>query len=127
MHFSEDDLRQALRPKDPGDALTQRVMARIHQGEAKATALPERKRLFPRLWPLRLRPALAGAMAAVILVAGGWLGLAQYKHTQELARGERAKQQAILALRITNAKLNQVFERVKASQIREAKIKGEHL
>ncbi|HEY6251663.1 MAG TPA: hypothetical protein VI685_17025 [Candidatus Angelobacter sp.] len=126
MHFSEDDLRRALRPKDPGEAFTQRVMARINQGEAMAAA-PGHVGFFSRLWPPRLRPALAGALAAGVLVAGGWFGLAQYHHSQELARGERARQQTILALRITNAKLNHVFERIKVSQTREVKVRREHL
>jgi len=127
MHFSEDDLRKALRPKDPGAAFTERVMARVHQGEVKPAAPDPRRRRFPRLWPWRLRSALAGAMAAAVLVTAGWLGLEQYRQSQKAAQGERAKQQAILALRIANAKLNQVFERVKASQSREAKVRRESL
>ena len=31
MHFSEDDLREALKRKDPGEGFTQRVMARVNQ------------------------------------------------------------------------------------------------
>jgi anti-sigma factor RsiW len=127
MHFSEDDLRSALRRKDPGASFTQRVMARIHQAETNAPVPRQPGKLFRQLWwPLRLRPVLAGVIIAVLAV-GGWLGLMKYRQVQEVQAGEHAKQQAILALRITNAKLNHVFERVKASQAREVKIRRERL
>lgn len=131
MHFSEDDLRRALKRKDPGAAFTQRVMARIHQAEAKTPAAP--KKPFRLLWwPLTVRPVLAGVIIAVLAVCA-WLGLRQYQRIQDRARiqgnlaGERAKQQAILALRITNAKLNHVFQRVNAPQPHDNKFRREHL
>ena len=34
MHFSEDELREALKRKDPGEGFTQRVMARVNQSKA---------------------------------------------------------------------------------------------
>lgn len=125
MHFSEDDLRRALDRKDPGTAFTQRVMARIHQAEAKTAAAPKKPfRLF--WWPLTLRPVLAGVIVTVLAV-GAWLGVRQYRQIQENLVGERAKQQAILALRITNAKLNHVFHRVNSPQPHENKFRREHL
>lgn len=120
MHFSEDDLRVALQRKDPGDAFTQRVMARISEGEAKAMAPALRS------WPLRLRPLFAGALAAVVVVAASWVGIQQYR-SRRIAEGERARQQAILALRIAHAKLNQVFERVRAASSDDPKNRREHL
>ena len=131
MHFSEDDLRRALDRKDPGTAFTQRVMARIHQAEAKTAGAPKKPfRLF--WWPLTLRPVLACVIVAVLAV-GAWLGVRQYRQIQDRERiqenlaGERAKQQAILALRITNAKLNHVFHRVNSPQPHENKFRREHL
>lgn len=125
MHFSEDDLRQALKRKDPGVAFTQRVMARIHQREAKTPAAAKNPfRLF--WWPLTLRPVVAGVIVAVLAV-GAWLGVWQYQRIQENLAGERAKQQAILALRIANAKLNHVFQRVNAPQPHENNFRREHL
>lgn len=68
------------------------------------------------LWHrLCLRPALTGAVA-VMLIVGGALGFVHYRGVQERRAGEVAKQQALLALRITNAKLNHVIERVKTAQ-----------
>jgi hypothetical protein len=40
MHFSEDDLRQALKRKDPDPGFTQRVMARVNQADAKSKTSP---------------------------------------------------------------------------------------
>jgi hypothetical protein len=116
MQFSEDDLRAALRRKDPGEPFTERVMAHVIQPQTRVTAgLRTASRLgefWHRLW---LRPALTGAVGAMLIV-GGSLGFLHYRNVQRWREGEAAKQQALVALRITNAKLNHVIERVKASQ-----------
>ena len=59
--------------------------------------------------------ALTSAVAAMLIV-GGSLGFLHYRNVQGWREGEAAKQQALVALRITNAKLNHVIERVKTSQ-----------
>jgi hypothetical protein len=116
MHFSEDELRAALHRKNPGESFTDKVMAHIASPEARrihAHRLPSR---FAELWRrLALRPALAAALILVV-AAGVSLGYLRYLQIQERRAGEIAKQQALLALRITNAKLNHVFERVKSTQ-----------
>ena len=134
MHFSEDDLQQALKRKDPGEGFTQRVMARVEQAKAEPTSgqgprtAPKAKKSNGALlawW--KLRPAWIVTVAAVLLV-GFALGGYQYSeyHHRELARqeqqrlkqveqqreqAERARDQAILALQITRSKLNHVLER----------------
>jgi hypothetical protein len=121
MHFSEDDLRAALERKEPGAGFTQRVMARISQAEANPATVPqERKGFFAGWWKLKPRPALAVAMAAVLLAIGAWIGYQQYQRRvqdaqREKQREEIAAKQAILALRITSAKLNHVFQKVNGS------------
>ncbi len=116
MHFSEDDLRSALRGKDPGAHFTQKVMARIDGAEIKAPAPRRLKGPFRQpWWPPDLRAALAGALV-LLLAAGGWLAVAQYQQVRERQAGKHARQEAILAMRIANAKLNHVL--VKASQTR---------
>ena len=116
MQFSEDDLRAALRRKDPGESFTERVMVRVGQLQARVTATPKAGSWLGELWQrLWLRPALTGAVAAVLIV-GGSLGFVHYRGVRERRAGEVAKQQALLALRITNAKLNHVIERVKTAQ-----------
>ena len=112
MHFSEDDLREALRRKDPGSGFTQRVMARVSQAEAKtaktATAPPATR--YPSFWRWMRRPALVSA-AILLLVACSWLGFRQYERVQREKAEAKAQQQTILALRITTSKLTRVLER----------------
>jgi hypothetical protein len=126
MHFSEDDLRAALERKEPGAGFTQRVMARISQAEAKAPVAPARKGLFTGWWRLKPRPALAFAMTAVLLTIGSWIGYQQYRRhvveaQMEKDREELATKQAVLALRITSAKLNHVFQKVNGSLPQDGK------
>ena len=116
MHFSEDELRDALRRKDPGESFTKDVITRIALRQAQGAITASLSDRFRKLWrELRLRPALASALVAILVFAGGLLGLVQYRRVREQRAGEAAKQQALLALRITNAKLNHVFERVKTA------------
>lgn len=113
MHFSEDDLREALRRKDPGPGFTQRVMARTRQADAKTaktTAVAPPARRYPSLWRWLQSPALVSA-AVLLLIAGSWLGFQQYERVQRDRAEAKAQQQTILALRITAAKLTRVLER----------------
>ena len=120
MHFSEDDLKNALRRKDPGPGFTQRVMARVGQTEQKE--VPAHGGLagnVARGWltwlgALRLRPAMT-VLAAILLVAvAGWIGYEKYRNAR-IEQAREAEQKTILALRITSAKLNHVFKRVNES------------
>ncbi|HEX8766117.1 MAG TPA: hypothetical protein VF740_13205 [Candidatus Acidoferrum sp.] len=116
MQFSEDDLRAALRRTDPGEPFTERVMAHVLQPQARAAGASRTGSRLGKLWRrLWLRPALTGALAATLVLVGS-LGLLHYRNVQRWREGEAAKQQVLLALRITNAKLNHVIERVKTSQ-----------
>ena len=126
MHFSDDDLRAALKRKDPGEGFTQRVMARVEQAKAEGKTLPAKKTngSFFAWW--RLRPAWALAVAAIVLLGFAWGGYeySEYRHQQiakqehqrleDLKRqqeeAEQARDQAILALRIARSKLNHVLE-----------------
>lgn len=123
MHFSEDDLRAALKRRDPGTHFTQRVMARISQAESKPASPRQAPRSFFALWRmLPLRAALACVLVAVLAFAG-WLGLGRHRRTQE----RRAAEQAMLALKITSSKLNYVLRRVKVAPVGEIKIRRENL
>jgi hypothetical protein len=115
MHFSDDELREALRRKDPGEAFTQKVMARVSQ-QVKGASGPSAGNRFQEFWGrLGLRPVLAWALLAVLAV-GVAIGLGWRRQVLEARAGEAAKKQALLALRITNAKLNHVLERAKNTQ-----------
>jgi len=133
MHFSEDDLRAALARKDPGPEFTLRVMAQANQAAKKALVPPPTRSWLDWLRPGRFRPVWVGALAIVVLLAGGGLGYMRHvqldrQRQRDLALAKQAEQQAILALRITNAKLNRVFRRVLESQQQNgSKIRREKL
>jgi hypothetical protein len=121
MRFSEDDLRAALKRKDPGEGFTQRVMARVGQAQAKATQPAGKVAALPPWWTRR--PVWSVAAAAILLFAFAWGGYeySEYRHgediriarenRQRLEEAERARDQAIWALEIARAKLNHVLER----------------
>lgn len=133
MHFSEDDLKEALRRKDPGPGFTQRVMARIgQQQDLDAPAIAGTTKLLWWRWILQSHPALAGALAALVLLIGSGLGYQQYRRVQEEKRveaqkAELAREQVVQALKITNAKLNHVFRRVSEPSAGEPKIRRQTL
>jgi|SRR6478752_4352516 len=121
MHFSEDDLRAALKRKEPGEGFTQRVMARVNQAQAQDRQPAGKAAALPSWWTRR--PAWIMAVAAVLLFAFAWGGFeySEYRHRedmrvarenqQRLEEAERARDQAIQALEITRSKLNHVLDR----------------
>jgi hypothetical protein len=125
MQFSEDDLRAALKRRDPGPEFTDRVMARLGQQRQRVPAAKLAPGWFS--W-LRLRPlpAMAAALAVLLLALASWIG---YQRNQERQRQEAAlaEQKAVEALRITNAKLNHVFRRVRQSEANVPKVRREVL
>jgi hypothetical protein len=137
MQFSEDDLRNALRRKDPGPEFTQRVMARVRQGDAaRQPQAPNRNRRFSWIQTLWLRPLPAFVVLVLILLAGAWIGYQSYQghqweaqvRRQQQERAEhKARDETILALRITSEKLNHVFQKVNSALPPDAKIRRERL
>src|SRR5258708_2522977 len=110
MQFSEDDLRRALRRKDPGSDFTQQVLARIEQAESTAKPI-QVKQVRPsffsfHFWPRRM--VAIAAVAATVVVA---LGIVQYDRYETHIKQENAKKQAVMALEITSATLNQALQR----------------
>lgn len=137
MPFSEDDLRKALKRRDPGPEFTQQVMARLKQPEAERNVRVEQKHRKGFFWLRRMRfaPAVGFALALVLLI-GAWVGYQSYQHHQQEVRSiqqqremeaKRAEQQAILALRITSEKLNHVFQKVNGAVPPEDKIRRQRL
>jgi len=96
MQFSDDHLRAALGRKEPSEDFTARVMERISRPQAAE------KPLVFAWW--RRSWALAGAIAACLLLAAGLVQYHRYERRQIEAK--RVKDQAVLALRITSEKLN---------------------
>jgi len=115
MPFSEDDLRAALRRKEPSADFTAKVMARLGEQPAqKGRGMREMKEFSLLRWPVMLRWAVAGAVAAVFLLG---LGLQQYQRRQQQARAEQARRQTILALQITAQKMDHVFHRASRTPV----------
>jgi hypothetical protein len=144
MHFSEDDLREALKRKDPGEGFTQRVMARVNQSKAEGTAPPATKKgktvngKFLSWWGHR--PAWAMAVVAILLLACGIGGYqySEYRHAEEMRiarakqqqlqqEAERARDQAIMALEIARAKLNHVLQHAQLQAEPAEKIRRQRL
>jgi len=100
MDWLEKELSQALERKDPSPDFARRVAARVAAQEGAPVAAPvaistRRPRVFtlPRWLPVA---------AAVLVIAGG-SGAAWRRH-----QGMVAKDQVMLAMRITAGKLNHV-------------------
>ena len=143
MHFSEDDLRKALKRKDPGEGFTQRVMARVNQAKSEKKpmlAKTEKKTNGAFLSWWMHRPAWAVAVVVVLLLAFGIGGYqySEYRHAEEMRiarakqqqlqqEAERARDQAILALEIARAKLNHVLQHAQLQAEPNDKIRRERL
>jgi hypothetical protein len=93
MSRLDDELKQALRRHEPPEGFADRVLAAVPARSAR--------RILPRWF---------AAAAAVVLIAGG----AGYEHRRQVREGEQAKEQVMLALRITGSKLKIVKEKVHA-------------
>ena len=98
----EQELRRALQPVDPGDEFTRAVMARIQSPNVVNISRPR-----PRLQ--RALPWAPAALAASLLVAIV-MTHQQRKEEQELAEGLRAREELLLALRVTSEKLDIAYQ-----------------
>ena len=96
MNGFDDQLREALRRRQPPEDFSEKVLARIRQQPAP------RPRSSFRAW-------MAAAAAAVMLMT---VGLPAYREHTRRIEGERAKEQVMLTLRMTGATLRTVQERV---------------
>jgi hypothetical protein len=98
MNQFERDLRESLRRRDPPPGFAEKVLSRTRESETRHTA----------------RPWLAAA-AAVVLIIGGGIFVEQQRRQAE---DEKAKEQLMVALRITSGKLRDVQERLSTIQQR---------
>ena len=100
----EQELRSALRPLPPPQGFANRVVARSLELSARPTAPFAVRRTG-------LAPILRWSIAAVLLLAIGLGGVFEHQRQRQIA-GERARQQVLLALRITGFTLQNVRNRV---------------
>jgi hypothetical protein len=85
----DDELRSALKRREPPAGFTDRVAARARVTRAESVST----------WRRTLQWATACAVATVLLVGAG----GEYRRRQE---GERAKEQVVLALRMAGSRLS---------------------
>jgi len=105
----DEAFRGAMRREEPPEGFTARVMARVKAEEAERSAAvgvpaPARLGLAARIRSAFRVPQLrwATALAAIVLA----VGVTEYRsETEKRAEGERARDQVMLALRITGGKL----------------------
>jgi hypothetical protein len=103
----DEQLKRALRRCEPPEGFSDRVLARV-QGEAPPTQRS--------IWTLWRMPSLRwAAVAALVAVAVTGIGY-QIHERQEEAEARVAKQQVMLALRITGSKLRVAKQKVKAME-----------
>lgn len=98
----EEELKKALARREPSDGFTAGVLARVNEQNRAKLAAPGG--FLQRLRSWRLVPVLAGAL----VITGG---IAYQQHERE-TRGETAKKQLMLAMRIAGSKLQYAQSRV---------------
>ena len=131
MNRFDDELRLALRREEPPPDFTGRVMARIAPlpSEEKQEKPREKtgwlRKLTEFFQPPRMKWmkwAMTGAMAVLLIITG--FGVYQRRENErrrlaEIAEGERAKEQVMLAMRIASATLNVAQKKVYESAVHE--------
>ena len=106
----EQELRASLRARPAPDGFADRVLARVD-------ALPHHE---PAPWPVRTirNPGVRGAIAATLLLAVGVGGYFEHQRERQIA-GEHARQQVLLALRITSSTLQDVRNKVDGNNVNQ--------
>jgi hypothetical protein len=121
MSRIENELRSALRRHEPPPDFSDRVMARIAAlpGESSREKSREKRswslRLAQFFQPIQVKWAMVGAVCCLMIFAT--LGVHRYREHQrsEIAEGERAKEQVMLAMKIASAKLHAAQKKVQES------------
>lgn len=100
MSEFEQNLREALARREPPEGFTERVMGR--------TRFAHHSRFVHQSWMGRVGNWAAAVAVAALLVGGAWFD----SHQSRRVRGERAKEEVLLAFRITGATLRSVRQQV---------------
>lgn len=94
----ENDLRRTLARESPAPGFAQRVMQRIGQ-EGRPPS---------RISPARRWRSFAAASLTILLLGGGWAA----HEIRERRQGREAREQVLLAMRITGEKIRYAREEV---------------
>ena len=113
MNEMDEQLKRALGRCDPSAGFADRVLVRL-AGQNSHT--PARRRPW-NLWPTA---RWAAAMAALLLLASG-IAYRIHERRDEEREAKAAKQQVMLALRITGSKLRIAKQKVKEVESGDAK------
>jgi hypothetical protein len=105
MNQFERDLRESLSRRDPPGDFAAKVLARTRETEVRS--------IFSWRWL---------AVAALVLVMIG--GTLFIQEQQRQVENERAKQQLLVALRITGTKVKEVQDHLNAIQQRMVRLQG---
>ena len=97
-HELEDQLREGLRLRQPSEGFADRLMTRLPQHETQRRVIA---------WP-QWKMAVAASLIAAAAVGG-------YAHHRQV-EGERARDQVLLALRITHSTLDAVQQKISTQQ-----------
>lgn len=106
MSYLEDDLKMALRRREPPEGFANRVLARAN---GPAPAQPSWWQCLTVLVrPPRLQWVALSLIVSFIIPAAG----VYRKERQTRAEGEKAKEQLVFAVRMTGNKLHRVQQKV---------------
>jgi hypothetical protein len=105
MNRLEEELKKALQRVEPPAGFAERVLAKAAAEEQKKTA--RSRAWFGWFTSSGLRWAMACALCIVFATSG------LIYHHEERKRGEQAKEQLMLALRITSSKLQIATQNVR--------------
>jgi hypothetical protein len=107
----EEQLRRALRPVEPSDGFTARVMRALPERGEPAVITPMAKRLpAQRRWQRFTTPAALAASLVLALLLGQQAALRQQQREQ--LAGEAARRELMQALRVTSQKLDLAYQAV---------------
>jgi hypothetical protein len=122
----EDELKNALRRREPPQGFSHRVLARAAEIGSRQADHAWRE-LWLKIFDQPLAPANLLRWATVtVLAAGLVVGGVHYRSVQrERAQGEAAKQRLLLALRIAGRKLQLAKTRV--DQINSGRVNSDQL
>ncbi len=105
MSRLEDELRNALRRESPPAGFVERVLARAAEQQSRWSIVA-----WVRMRPMRW--AVAAGMALLMVGAG----IEYQNQREERARGEAARAQVLLALKITGTKLQLAQQKIQELQ-----------